>query len=381
MQSSGKLLVDALLVVGFGVQHSGLATLRVKRLVKAKTGMEALAWRSVESLANVVYILAAAALWQSTGDVVWELSGTAMVIMYALAVASWLWYWQLHLFEYDCGLAFGSTTLVAQAARAKGPKLISWKVGSRRWIRFPVHTAFFGMFFCLPTMTTDLLVLAVVVNIYNVIGSILYDKRLIALAGDAYRPYLDLTGLIFPPVYRNPKGAADLPMAAPQHWRKPSMHLPGLVVGLALGGLYYVLIGPHAVTPLDMLQAGGAGLLGALLTGLLLGAVLKPKAEDWGQQQTDLSTTVALNAATGVVTWAVIGWVDTGQAPSFAAFLPLWFTVQYLGHVFAFLAGRKKWSASLTPLERAVESEKSTQPVGRPAPSATAAAMGQANTG
>ncbi|MFB9462705.1 hypothetical protein [Streptomyces cinereospinus] len=381
MQSSGKLLIDALLVVGFGVQHSGLATLRVKRLVKAKTGIEALAWRSVESLSNVVYILVAAALWQHTGDVVWELTGASMVIMYALAVASWLWYWQLHLFEYDCGLAFGSTTLVSQAAGAQGPKLINWKVGSRRWIRFPVHTAFFGMFFCLPVMTTDLLVLAVVLNVYNVIGSILYDKRIIATAGDAARPYINLTGLIFPPVYRNPAGARDLEMAAPLHWRKPSMHLPGLVVGVALGVMYYFLIGPRAVTSTDMLQAGGAGLLGAVLTGLLLGTVLKPKAADWGQQQTDLSTTVALNAATGVVTWAVIGWVDTGVAPSFAAFLPLWFTVQYLGHVFAFLANRKKWSASLTPVERASGSEKSAQPVGRPAPSATAAAMGQANAG
>ncbi|GAA3293636.1 hypothetical protein GCM10020295_16050 [Streptomyces cinereospinus] len=213
MQSSGKLLIDALLVVGFGVQHSGLATLRVKRLVKAKTGIEALAWRSVESLSNVVYILVAAALWQHTGDVVWELTGASMVIMYALAVASWLWYWQLHLFEYDCGLAFGSTTLVSQAAGAQGPKLINWKVGSRRWIRFPVHTAFFGMFFCLPVMTTDLLVLAVVLNVYNVIGSILYDKRIIATAGDAARPYINLTGLIFPPVYRNPR--------APATWRWP----------------------------------------------------------------------------------------------------------------------------------------------------------------
>lgn len=369
MQLSGTLLVDALLVVGFGVQHSVLATLRVKRRVKAKTGMESLAWRSVESLANVVYILAAAALWQHTNDVVWHLSGASMVAVYTLGVASWLWYWQLHLFEYDCGLAFGSTTLVAQTARAKGPTLISWKVGSRRWIRFPVHTAFFGMFFFLPVMTTDLLVLAVVVNIYNVIGSILYDKRLITLAGDAYRPYLDLTGLIFPPVYRVPQGARDLEMPAPQHWRKPSMHLPGLLVGLALGVLYYALIGPRAVTPLDMLQAGGAGLLGAVLTGLLLGAVLKPKADDWGQQQTDLSTTVALNAAVGVITWAVIGWVDTRQAPSFAAFLPLWFTVQYLGHVFAFVAGRKKWSASLTPLTRTEEPVQVARPVDSPVPS------------
>ncbi|WP_157538045.1 hypothetical protein [Kitasatospora azatica] len=320
-------------------------------MVKAKTGMEALAWRSVESLSNVLYILCAGALWQHTSNVVWHLSGVPMVVMLVLAVAHWLWYWQLHLFEYDCGLAFGSTTLVAQIAGAQGPKLISWKVGSRRWIRFPVHTAFFGMFFCLPTMTTDLLLLAVVLNIYNVIGSILYDKRLITLAGDAYRPYLDVTGLIWPPVYRMPRGAADLEMPAPQHWRKPLMHLPGLVVGIGLGVLYHFLIGAKADTPIEMAKAGGAGLLAAVLSGLVIGTISKPEAKDWGQQQTDLSTTVALSAAIGVVTWATIGWVQTGSAPAFTAFLPLWFTVQYLGHVFAFLANRKKWSVSLIPVE------------------------------
>ncbi|MCC9306067.1 hypothetical protein LN042_02915 [Kitasatospora sp. RB6PN24] len=353
MGTTAKLTIDTLLILGFGLQHSGLATLRVKRVVKAKTGMEAIAWRSVESLCNVVYILCAGALWQHTDDVVWHLSGVPMVIMYVLAVAHWLWYWQLHLFEYDCGLAFGSTTLVAQIAKAEGPKLIAWKVGTRRWIRFPVHTAFFGMFLCLPIMTTDLLLLAIVLNVYNVIGSILYDKRLIALAGDAYRPYLDLTGLIWPPVYRMPRGAADLEMASPQHWRKPSMHLPGLIVGIGLGVLYHFLIGAKATTPIEMAKAGGAGLVGAVIAGLVIGTIAKPKADDWGQQQTDLSTTVALSAAIGVVTWATIGWVQTGTAPAFTAFLPLWFTVQYLGHVFAFLANRKKWSVSLIPAESA----------------------------
>lgn len=347
MELSTKLLIDFLLVLGFGVQHSWLATLRVKRTVKAKTTMEALAWRSVESLSNVVYILVAASLWQHTpGHIVWQASGFLMSAMYAVTVASWLWYWQLHLFEYDCGLAFGSTTLVSTVTHSPGPKLIPWKVGSRRWIRFPVHTAFFGMFLFLPTMTADLLLLGVVLNVYNVIGSILYDKRLLALARDAYLRYVNVTGLILPPVYRAPRGAADIQMPAPAHWRKPIMHLPGLVTGLGLGALYWLVLGDSATTPLGMLKVALVGLVGAVATGFLLGAGLKPQAETYEQVQTDVSTTVALNAAVGVITWAVIGWVHSGSAPSFAAFLPLWFIVQYLGHVFAVLAGRKKWSAA-----------------------------------
>lgn len=343
-----RLIADGLLVAGFGAQHSALAMLRVKRQVATKMRVEALAWRSVESLCNVIYILVAASLWQHTDTVIWRATGAMYVLLASGIAASWLWYWQLHLFEYDCGLAFGSTTLVASLAKADQPKLLPWKVGSRRWIRFPVHTAFFGMFFLMPTMTADLLVLAIVANVYNVIGSILYDKRLVTLSGDAYLRYVDRTGLIWPPVYRAPRGAADLTLPEPSHWRRPVMHLPGLVVGAGLGGLYFAVLGRNAVTPMDMLKVAAVGLLGALLSGAILGLILSPQASDWAQQQTDLSTTVALSAATGVVTWVGISLLAAGAAPSFGPYLPLWFTVQYLGHVFAFLVARRKWSESLS---------------------------------
>jgi hypothetical protein len=351
--TDAHLIIDGLLVAGFGLQHSILATLRSKRLVKKITGMEALAWRSVESLCNVVYILAAASLWYHSSDVVWRFTGATRIVVVAVVVLSWLWYWELHLYEYDCGLAFGSTTLVAPLAGAKGPKLISWKVGSRRWIRFPVHTAFFGMFFFMPTMTSDLLVLAITLNIYNVIGSVLYDKRLVTLGGAGYRAYVAVTGLIWPPVYRAPRGAQALEMPVPQHWRRPVKHLPGLAAGIVLGGFYAALIGLAVPEPMYMLRVGLVGLAGAVLVGIVLGRLLRPFAPDWAQQQTDLSTTVALAAATGVVSWVCIEWVRAGSVPTFAAFLPLWFIVQYLGHVFAFLSDRGKWRASLTADELA----------------------------
>lgn len=363
MDTTSALLINTLLVLGFGVQHSALATVRVKKVAQNRTGIGPLAWRSVESLANVVYILAAASLWQHTPDlVIWQLTGFPMYVMYTLLIGSWLWYWQLHLFEYDCGLAFGSTTLVAQMTGAQGAKLIPWKVGTRRWIRFPVHTAFFGMFFCLPTMTADLLVLAVVLNAYNVVGSVLYDLRLVHLAGEPYTRYMTVTGLIWPPIYRAPKGAVDIEMPSPRHWRRPSMHVSGLVVGVGLGLLYLALIGTNALTPTDMLVAGGAGLLGSVLVGLIIGQITRPQSDDWDQRQTDLSTTVALAAATGVVVWALSSWYLEGTPPSFAVFLPLWFTVQYLGHVFANLADRRKWSPA-APTDTVVADGSPESPV------------------
>ncbi|MDA8044889.1 MAG: hypothetical protein M0Z30_06585 [Actinomycetota bacterium] len=350
MNGTAGLIVDGLLVGGFGAQHSALATVRAKTRARRRFGVDPLEWRTVESVCNVGYVLVAVALWQRVGGVVWDVRGAAGALMWALAALSWVWYWELHLFEYDCGLAFGSTALVSRLARQPVPGLVPWKVGTRRWIRFPVHTAFFGMFFLLPRMTADLLVLAVVLNLYNVIGSVLYDKRLQRQAGDAYARYQAVTGLICPPVYRAPRGATDLAMATPAHWRRPSRHVPGVVCGTCLAGLYLVVLSGARIDPLGALLTGATGVAGAVVSGVVIGRWTDSDVPDWAQRQSDLATTVALAAALGVLLWTGSEWLWRGHPAPFAFYLPLWFTVQYLGHVAAFLGNRTRWGTMPPPV-------------------------------
>lgn len=369
MNVTAGLVVDGLLVAGFGAQHSALATVRTKTRARRRFGVDPLEWRTVESVCNVTYVLVAAALWRHVGGTVWDLRGVAGGFMWALVTLSWIWYWELHLFEYDCGLAFGSTALVSRLAGQPVPGLVPWKVGSRRWIRFPVHTAFFGMFFLLPRMTADLLVLAVVLNVYNVVGSVLYDKRLQRLAGDAYARYQAVTGLIFPPVYRAPRGAADLTMAAPAHWRRPSRHLPGAVCGIFLGGLYLVVLGHARVDAFGALLTGATGIGGAIIVGVVIDRWARSDASDWAQRQSDLSTTVAVAAALGVLIWSGGEWLWMGHPAPFAFYLPLWFTAQHLGHVAAFIGNRAYWgSAPLTPVSPDPEGSAGPEPAERPIP-------------
>jgi hypothetical protein len=345
-----KLLVDVLLVIGFGGQHSILATLRVKRRAKAAIGWDAAQWRTIETVSNVVYILAAASLWQDADDVVWNVQGAPRVVMWIGLALGWFWYWELHCVEYDVGLAFGASSNLARLFGHKSPPNEMWKVGSRRWIRFPVHTAFFPMSFCLPTMTASLLALAVTANVYNMIGSVLYDRRLETMVKEPYFAYQRHTGLLLPALRRAPRGAADLPMTVPTSWRPPRQHLPAVLLGLAGGAFYWSMLGKteHHVT--DMVSCGLAATLVGFAGGILLGIVRRHDVATMAANATEpsvvnplltqLSTSAAVMSATAVMLWIGLTTVVDGHAPEFGPFLPMWFIVLWLGEMSAYVIGR-----------------------------------------
>ena len=338
-----NLVFDALLIVGFGVQHSVIATLKVKTRIASRTGIQPLTLRATQSFINVAYIFAAIAVWRPVDSVVWSLHGPAAIALGVMCAVSWLWYFQLHIFEYDAGLAFGSTAVLNRIARRKGPRMEMWKVGTRRWIRFPVHTAFFPMFLAFPHMIASTLVLGVVINIYNVIGSILYDKRLEKL-GKPYRVYQDVTGLLFPRI-GHLQGASEIDMARPHQWQAPTQYIISLAIGLVGGAGYVWLLGFGGASTGDVAVSALVGVGLAVGAGLLIGVLPKgrvgvdPRAVTYSELQTRLGTSAAIISATSLITWFSVTWVTRGQLPSAALVLPLWLIVLWLGHVASYLFG------------------------------------------
>ena len=340
----GKLVVDALLVGGFGVQHSIIAMLRAKRIVRRFLTLDPLAWRGVQSFFNVTYIVIAAILWQDVNVGLWSLGGLAYWAVVGLLVASWIWYFQIHIFEYDCGLAFGSSAVINRIFGVAPPRQELWRVGTRRWLRFPVHTAFLPMFLAWPKMTLSLLVLGISANVYNLIGSKLYDLRLETTIKEPYFQYQARTGLILPPLRRAPKGAVDLTMPAPWHWSRLGANVPGIVLGLLGGVLYWVLLGTGQRSTQEILGAWGAAALLAVAGGVLVGiakrrlASRNPAADETAlnRMNTEISTNTALVSAISIMTWYGISFGAGGQIPFMGVILPMWLTVLWLGHVVAF---------------------------------------------
>ena len=345
-----KLLVDVLLVIGFGAQHSVLATLRVKRRAKAAIGWDASQWRTVETVSNIVYILAAASLWQDVDTVVWDVHGAGRTLMWIGLALGWFWYWELHCVEYDVGVAFGASSNLAKLFGHKSPPTEMWKVGSRRWIRFPVHTAFFPMFFCLPTMTGSLLALAVTANVYNFIGSVLYDRRLETMVREPYFAYQRVTGLITPALRRAPGGAAGIAMPEPPSWRPARQHIPAALLGLAAGAFYWAMLGQTGHHVSEMVSCALAATLVGFAGGIVLGVVRRKDIAAMTRDPSDaatvnplltqVATSAGVMSATAVMFWIGLTTVVDGHAPQFGPFLPMWFIVLWLGQVSAYVVGR-----------------------------------------
>jgi len=350
------LLWDVVLVSGFGLQHSFFATIRAKKVIKQLSKIDPLTWRGPQSLLNVLYVVIAASLWRPVDVVVWEFTGVAYWISLAVLALGWLWYFQIHIFEYDCGLAFGSTAAINNLLGRKSPPLELWKTGTRRWIRFPVHTAFFPMFLAFPVMRADLLVLGIFANIYNVIGTVLYDVRLKTLAGDLYHRYVDKTGLIWPPVYRNLPGAAAMDLPKPIHWTRPTLNSAGILLGLIGGLFYWQLLGlVRTNNSTSLWTAWGISAVWALLAGLVLGLAsmwqLKSLlSSNFNHFQTQVSTNSAVISAVSLISWFVLAIANTGEYPSLAIVLPMWITVLWLAQASAVvLINLSSQHAAVTP--------------------------------
>jgi hypothetical protein len=236
------------------------------------------------------------------------------------------------------------------------------------------------MFFCLPTMTASLLALAVTANVYNMIGSVLYDRRLETMVREPYFAYQRLTGLVLPAFRRAPRGAVELPMSEPPSWRPPRQHVPAILLGLAGGAFYWSLLGRtgHHVT--EMVTCALAATLVGFVGGTLLGIVRRRDIASITQHATDpltvnpLLTQVATSAgvlsATSVMFWIGLTTVVDGHAPQFGPFLPMWFITLWLGQVAAYVVGRLATQSQ----QQQVDTATTPVPPVAPRPSVRAAA-------
>ncbi|MBS0212034.1 MAG: isoprenylcysteine carboxylmethyltransferase family protein [Proteobacteria bacterium] len=190
------LIVDALLLGVFAIQHSVMARQGFKR-----------AWTKIvpREIERSTYVLAASLCldllfwqWRPIGSTVWNLSGTAFAsVLLGISLLGWLTV-LLSTFMINHFDLFGLRQVWAQFRGQPLQPLVFGEPGLYKLVRHPIYLGFIVAFWATPLMSVGHLVFAFATTAYMVIAIQFEERDLITFYGQTYRDYRARVRMLLP---------------------------------------------------------------------------------------------------------------------------------------------------------------------------------------
>jgi protein-S-isoprenylcysteine O-methyltransferase Ste14 len=195
LASPTALAFDALLAIGFFVQHSGM--IRKSFRARLAAALPDYYNPTVYAVASGAVLLLLALLWQPSrlgllsldGPLRWLARG---IFLAAMAVMVW-GFGSLKYFD-----PLGSRPLWAHLRGEPAPAMPLTIRGLYRWVRHPIYALFIVMIWASPDVTADRLLFNVLWSIWMVIATQLEERDLTAEFGDGYRRYQRSVPMLVP---------------------------------------------------------------------------------------------------------------------------------------------------------------------------------------
>lgn len=200
------LVIDALLLALFAIQHSVMARGWFKRW------WTTIVPQPIERSTFVLFASLALILmfwqWRPIGDVLWDLEGTGRAVLIALSLAGWLFVFASTFLTNHWDL-FGLRQAWRYATGKPQAGLPFSDRGFYKTVRHPIYLGFAIAFWATPTMTMGHLVFAAATVLYMLTAIQFEERDLIRIYGDAYRRYRERVAMIVPLPSRASSGSGD----------------------------------------------------------------------------------------------------------------------------------------------------------------------------
>jgi len=194
-QVGEALLINTLLLLAFGIQHS----------VMARRPFKAWLTRFVpQPIERSIFVLATCAVlallftsWRALPGTLWSVSGAFGI---ALQVGSFLGFGIVLTtsFLIDHFELFGIRQVVHYSQKKPAPRATFRESGLYRYVRHPLMLGFLIAFWSSPTMSMSHLLFSALATVYILIGVHFEERTLLAEHSDVYRDYQRRVPMLFP---------------------------------------------------------------------------------------------------------------------------------------------------------------------------------------